>query len=315
MRILIAEDEAVQRCLLEQLLKNWGHEVVTAKDGTEAWSTLQGENPPNTVILDWMMPGMDGIALCQALRARIDRPYSYVLLLTSKDQKDDLVSAMEAGADDYLKKPFDTSELKARLLAGKRILDLQDQLVSASTHDALTGILNRGAIIDSLRRELARVQRQGTQLGLILVDIDHFKSVNDSLGHLAGDAVLRATARTIHLAVRDYDSVGRYGGEEFLVVLPGCDTENAKARAEQIRLTVSGTNVTPSLPRLVTVSMGVCATCEAVDPDRLLQAADEALYRAKRAGRNRVVVAAHAQWKTEDRASLAVLGEGPLRAH
>ena len=288
MRILVAEDEPTQRRLLEALLKKWGHEVVTASDGNATWSVLASENPPLLAIVDWMMPGMDGLSVCRNLRSQSDRPYVYVILVTAKDHKQDLVEAFEAGADDFMSKPFDAQELRARLQTGIRILHLQEQLVSASTHDSLTGVLNRGAIISVLERELARVGREGGSVGIIMADLDHFKRINDELGHLAGDTVLKEAAHRIVSALRAYDAVGRYGGEEFLMVLPGCDAQSATSRAEEIRLRVSENLATGYGEVVVTLSLGVSATDRVVECNKVLCAADEALYRAKQKGRNRV---------------------------
>src|SRR5262249_10467443 len=184
--------------------------------------------------------------ICRELREIPGRAYTYILVLTARDQKDDLVEALEAGADDYLAKPFHAQELKARLHAGERLIDLQEQLLQANqalqvraSHDALTGILNRGAVLEAMLSELARSRRDRKPVGVILADIDHFKSVNDTHGHTAGDIVLRQTAQAIRSVVRPYDFVGRYGGEEFLVIVPGCDLEQTKQKAEQVRRTVS----------------------------------------------------------------------------
>lgn len=294
MRILIAEDETIQRRLLESLLTGWGHEVVVATDGSQAWTMLQGENRPELTILDWMMPGMDGLRVCAELRKDLSQPYIYIVLLTARDRKQDLVQALEAGADDYLVKPCDAQELKARLKAGKRILDLQEQLVSANrtlqfqaTHDSLTGLLNRRAIVEILQKELARAQREREAVSVILVDIDHFKKINDTQGHPAGDAVLCQLSQIMTSSVRSYDSVGRYGGEEFLIVLPGCPSELATERAEQVRLRLGEPSSDPSKNR-ITVSMGVAAAHGPIKMEKLLSRADDALYRAKRNGRNRV---------------------------
>jgi diguanylate cyclase (GGDEF)-like protein len=296
MRILVAEDEAIQRRLLERLLTGWGHEVVTATDGREAWALLQGPNRPSLALLDWMMPAMDGLRICRELRKDAAQPYIYVVLLTAKDRKGDLVEAMEAGADDYLVKPFDAQELKVRLNAGNRILDLQEQLISANrslqfqaTHDPLTGIFNRGAIVGILQNELARGLRDRKPVSIILADIDHFKTINDTLGHSAGDTVLRRTAERMQTAVRTYDSVGRYGGEEFLIVLPGCALTMAGDRAEQLRLILG--EPSPNLSRQVTASMGVACSVGAANVEELLANADVALYEAKANGRNRVEIA------------------------
>jgi diguanylate cyclase (GGDEF)-like protein len=293
----MAEDEPIQRRVLQGLLEKWGHDVVVANDGEVAWSSLTGDNPPHLAILDWMMPGMDGLRICQELRAIPGRPYTYILVLTARDHKGDLVEALEAGADDYLTKPFDARELKARLHAGKRLLNLQDQLVRANqalqvraSHDALTGILNRGAILEILLNEFARSRRDRKPVGVILADIDHFKNVNDTQGHPTGDIVLRQTAQTIRSVIRSYDAVGRYGGEEFLIVIPGCDLSLSKQKAEQIRLAVSAAPVqtTGGGSVIVTLSLGVVSTCAPDNGQEVLEVADMALYRAKREGRNRV---------------------------
>lgn len=297
MRILVAEDEPTQLLLLRRLLTKWGHDVVVARDGEEAWFALTGDSPPNLAILDWIMPAMDGLRICQELRKLPGKEYIYILILTARDHKKDLVEALEAGADDYLTKPFDSQELKARLHAGKRILDLHEQLLQANrnlqfqaSHDALTGLLNRGAILQALFNEFARSRRERKPVGIILADVDHFKSINDIYGHTAGDVVLRHVGQTTCSVVRTYDSVGRYGGEEFLIVVPGCDAAAARKKAEEIRVTVSGEAIqtTGTLAIAVTVSMGVISVCAPTDYQEVVDAADVALYRAKREGRNRV---------------------------
>ena len=228
MKVLIADDDAVSRRLLHSTLARWSYEVVACANGTEAWEVLQKEDAPQLVILDWMMPGMDGVQLCRELRKRASQPYTYILLLTAKTQKEDIIAGMEAGADDYITKPFDAQELRVRVRAGQRILDLQTELIRAqsallvqATHDPLTGLFNRGAILKILEREIDRAHRQGSSVGVMLIDLDHFKNINDTLGHQAGDKVLQEAARLMLESTRSYDSIGRYGGEEFLVVAPG----------------------------------------------------------------------------------------------
>lgn len=286
MKILIADDEPVQRRVLESWLVKWGHEVVVAKDGAEAWSVLQADRPPLLAILDWMMPGMNGLQVCQELRKSPGRPYVYTLLLTSKNRKQDLVDGLEGGADDFLKKPFDSGELKARLETGMRILTLQADLVFASNHDALTGLLNRRAILETLHREFVRASREHSWVGVLVADLDHFKEINDTFGHLRGDAVLRRVAQIMQSNVRVYDSVGRYGGEEFLIVLPRCHLMIATERADQIRRAVNKQCSVEA--RAITLSLGVTADSGHSEMERVLHVADAALYRAKREGRNRV---------------------------
>jgi two-component system cell cycle response regulator len=297
MKILAAEDNPVFQSMLRSMLTKWGYEVILAGDGNQAWSALQEECPPRLAILDWMMPGLDGVEVCRRLRAANREPYVYVLLLTARTDSQDLVEGMEAGADDYLTKPFNATELRARLRAGRRIVELQEELMLArealreqATHDGLTGLLNRSAIMEVLHNEMARSQRGSQPLSILMVDLDHFKLVNDEFGHLAGDAVLREASARMRAVVRRYDSVGRYGGEEFLVVLPGCDSVAAAAEAERLRLSLSSTpfvflNGTCAL----TGSIGyVCSTnAPASGADSLIRLADDALYGAKDRGRNR----------------------------
>jgi two-component system cell cycle response regulator len=244
MRILIADDSVVSRHLLDATLRKWGYEVEVACDGNEAWQILQSENSPDMAILDWMMPGMTGPEVCRKVRenAKEKNIYTYILLLSSKSEREDLIEGMESGADDYLTKPFDQHELKVRLRPGTRIIELQHELISAreelrdqATKDFLTRIWNRSSILDIFQREMVRGAREKRPVGLVLADLDHFKAVNDTYGHFAGDAVLREFVRRMAASVRPYDSVGRYGGEEFLIVLPGCDESCTAKQAERMR--------------------------------------------------------------------------------
>jgi two-component system cell cycle response regulator len=295
MRVLAAEDNPVFQSMLRTMLTKWGYDALIARDGVEAWNVLQGGNAPRLAILDWMMPGIDGVEVCRRVRGANREPYRYILLLTARTDAQDLVEGMEAGADDYLTKPFNAHELRVRLRAGCRILDLQEQLLHArealrdqATHDGLTNLLNRSAIMEVLRNEIARAEREHQPLSLLMLDLDRFKNINDTYGHLNGDAVLREAAQRMRRAGRRYDSVGRYGGEEFLVVLPGCDLANARSQAERLRETVAATTFgSGSQPLRVTISVGVSCAHD-YDADTLICEADEALYRAKSAGRNRV---------------------------
>ncbi|HZQ23113.1 MAG TPA: diguanylate cyclase [Terriglobales bacterium] len=296
--ILVADDDRMFRRVLEKWLLNWDYSVTVVEDGEKAWAVMQDENPPTLLLLDWMMPGMDGIELCRSIRSRSLLRYPYILLLTSKDAKQDLLEALDAGADDYLTKPFDVDELKARLLVGKRILKLQEELIHArddlryqAMHDALTNIWNRGAILEFLHRELGRAARSGQSLGLLMVDIDHFKKVNDTYGHLVGDLVLRECARRLSQNVRSYDWAGRYGGEEFLIIAGDSTPDNIMKHAERLRSAIADEPiVTPDGPISVTISIGVAVDgpASSVKQESLLHACDTALYRAKERGRNRV---------------------------
>ena len=300
MKTLFAEDDPVSRRLVEKLLVQWGYEVVIAKDGEEAWWVLQREDAPRLAILDWMMPGMSGPQICREVRKRLGEPYVYILLLTAKSQKQDTVEGMEAGADDYLTKPFDPDELRVRLRAGRRILSLQEHILSMqdamrfpATHDPLTGLWNREAIVGMLRHKLAH-DRRDAPIGVILVDIDGFGHMNNTYGSQASDAVLREAARRLRSGIRLYDSVGRYGKSEFLVLVPACyssevvtEAENLRARIEREPVDVLGCTIA------VTVSIGVATTEEIKGADSLvlLEAAGEAVRRAKIRGRNQVELA------------------------
>jgi two-component system, cell cycle response regulator len=300
--ILIAEDDPVSRRVLESFLTKWGFEVIIATNGNDALAILEKHLSPRLALLDWMMPGMEGVQVCKRLRENVTRPYTYVLLLTARDGKEDLLKGLQMGADDYLTKPFDSQELRARLHVGERILELQDALIATrdtlhfqATHDLLTGISNRGVVLDTLQRERSRQMREGGMFGIVLVDLDHFKWVNDTHGHLAGDAVLQEVARRMAACVRPYDTVGRYGGEEFLIVVPNSDSTGTMKLAERIRQAIeSSPIVTPAGEIQMTASLGVGVNDAPipVEPQTLLHMVDEALYRAKRAGRNRSEFAA-----------------------
>jgi diguanylate cyclase (GGDEF)-like protein len=311
-KILVAEDDPVSRRLLEVTLSKWGYEVVTCADGQAAWDVLKVPDAPQLVILDWMMPRLDGLQVCKNVRNPDERsvePYVYIILLTAKSQKTDMVTGLEAGADDYLTKPFDAQELRMRLRAGRRILDLLDELVQAreimreqARKDSLTQLCTRATVLELLKHELDRSQRNSIDrdapVSVVLADLDHFKHINDTYGHLAGDAVLRETARRMRDAIRPYDSIGRYGGEEFLLVLSNCDTIGAAAIAERLLQAVrKDTIVLAEATVSVTLSAGVATSDVIQDPETLLGAADAALYRAKRGGRNRVEVATAADIK------------------
>jgi diguanylate cyclase (GGDEF)-like protein len=313
MQILIAEDDPVSRRLLEVTLSKWGYEVIACVDGQAAWEVLQQPDAPQLVILDWMMPRMDGLQVCKMVRdpaQRPSEPYVYIILLTAKSQKADMVTGLGAGADDYLTKPFDAQELRMRLRAGRRILDLLDELVRAreilreqARKDSLTQLCTRATVLEMLKHELDRSQRsvaQDTPVSVVLADLDHFKQINDTYGHLAGDVVLRETARRMRDAIRPYDSIGRYGGEEFLLVLSDCDTMGALALAQRLLHAVSKEAIVLAEgPVSITLSAGVATSGLVQDAETLVGAADAALYRAKRGGRNRVEVAIDDEMKVE----------------
>jgi diguanylate cyclase (GGDEF)-like protein len=294
---LIAEDDPVSRRVLETFLVRWGYEVVVAEDGIQALAILERQDFPRLAVLDWMMPGLEGTQVCERVRKVPNRAYVYILLLTARSQKEDILKGLDSGADDYLSKPFDAKELRARLHVGQRILSLQDHLIETreellyrATHDSLTGLANRGVIIEALDRECSRQLREGGTFGVVLADLDHFKYVNDQHGHLAGDAVLQEMARRMLASVRPYDIVGRYGGEEFLIVVPSSDARGTMGLAERIRKSIEERPVPTEVGEIqLTISLGVAATDPAIPltAQELLKVADDALYRAKDRGRNR----------------------------
>lgn len=295
MKVLIHTGED----LLKKNLTRWGYEVLSASDGNDALALLTQTDHPKLAILNYEMDGLCGADLCRRLRADSIDPYTYMILLMEKSQKDDLLEAFEQGADDYLVKPFDGYELRAKLLVAKRILGLQDHLICMrdelqvqATHDSLTGLWNRRASMDTLERELVRATRDNKNVGLMLADLDHFKQINDTYGHLAGDKVLQAVAAKLKSVLRSYDTIGRYGGEEFLVISPGCDEDAIVRRAQHLCAAITREPVvTPEGNIPVSLSLGVAVSSGSTPQDQFLKSADEALYRAKRAGRNRVELA------------------------
>lgn len=297
MKVLIADDDRITRMLVKSYLNKWGYESLEAEDGEQAWQILQEESP-HLVVMDWMMPKMDGPDLCRRLRALCgDDCYYYIILLTSRDSKEDIINGLNAGADDYITKPFMPQELEMRLRVGKRILELQQSLQESleaqryqAQHDPLTGFLNHVEILKTLEQELSRTERQGDRLTVMMGDLDHFKKVNDTFGHLAGDAVLVEVARRIRNDLRIYDAVGRYGGEEFLMVLPGCTPDEAELVADRILNSISSQPVLlrdSVIP--VTISLGLAfnKVNGHTDLNEIVQAADTAMYHAKQNGRNR----------------------------
>src|SRR5215210_1066949 len=232
MQILIADDDRVSSHLLQVTLASWGYEVAICTTGADAWHALQQNGAPQLAILDWEMPDLDGPEVCRRLRDRGTERYTYLILLTGRTDKKDLITGMNAGADDYLTKPFDAHELRVRLRAATRILDLQHELITSrealriqATRDPLTGLLNRRAIVETMTAELHRVRRESRPMGVAIADLDSFKWINDTYGHAVGDAVLVEAAQRMRTSLRRYDEIGRTGGEEFLILAPGCDLQ------------------------------------------------------------------------------------------
>jgi diguanylate cyclase (GGDEF)-like protein len=296
MKILIADDEPISRRLLEGTLARLGHEVIAVEDGTEAARRLLEPDGPRMAILDWMMPGRDGLAVCREVRTGTTS-YTYIILLTSRDRRTNMMEALDAEVDDFLTKPFDAVELHARLRSGERLLALQERLLQVqeelkhqATHDPLTGLWNRGRILEHLKREARRAEREKTPLVALLADLDHFKQINDNHGHIFGDAVLQQAGARMRAVIRDYEAIGRYGGEEFLLVLSRADANVGCQVAERLRAAVAAEPVRYSNVSVdVRVSVGLASTSAVgFDPTSLMNAADGALYRAKQQGRNQV---------------------------
>jgi len=300
--ILIAEDDPVSRRLLEKILMKAGNTVVSVDNGQKALALINEKFFP-IILTDWMMPEMDGLELCRAIRKNTYPGYVFIILLTAKDSKDDMIKGLGAGADDYLTKPFSHAELVARLNTGKRVLELEKSLKDAneeirilSITDPLTGTYNRGYLTERLPQEIKRAKRYSRALSIIICDIDHFKKVNDTYGHLVGDEVLKDFARCIRHSIRhDVDWMARYGGEEFLIVLPETEVNGATAMAERLRGELSR-RVTEAQDKQIsiTASFGVAGFSpntpdEMISPEALIRKADKYLYQAKRDGRNRAM--------------------------
>lgn len=309
MKLLVVDDEKIGRALLERWTREWGYEVLVVDSGEACLEALRADRTIQLVVLDWLMPGISGTDVCRQVRQEILDRYIYLILLTGKSETEDAVAGLEAGADDYVKKPCNPKELQVRLNAGRRVVDLERALTAArerlaheAAHDGLTGIMNRRAIMEELSRELLRGARSREPVSVVLADVDHFKRVNDTFGHGAGDEVLREVSHRIQRGLRNYDRAGRYGGEEFLVVLSGCGQEGACAVAERIRQTVEREPIFCGRePLTVTLSLGVACSDNEVSLERLVRAADLALYRSKKEGRNRVTGAVEADFVASSR--------------
>lgn len=297
MRILIAEDDFTSRVVLMAVLKKQGHEVVATIDGAEAWAVMQQQDSPKLAILDWVMPEMDGCEVVRRIRALPGDLPPYIIMLTSKDEKADVIAGLDAGADDYLSKPYDPGELRARIEVGQRMIEMRAALVESrealahlAAHDPLTGLLNRRAILDQLNRDLARVSRKGDAVAVGMCDIDHFKQMNDTYGHQVGDEVLRGLALILTDNLRKCDAVGRMGGEEFLVIAPVEEGTDCMSLFNRLCTHISENPITTKAGALsITISVGVARAVAGCTVDEVLDTADAALYRAKNQGRNRVV--------------------------
>jgi len=300
MKLLVADDSNVSRSMLSAITKSWGYEVILAEDGEQAWKIMQENDAPQLLLLDWEMPKMNGIEVCERVIAKNPETPPYIVLLTSRSSSEDIVEGLSKGANDYLSKPFDTAELQVRLQVGKRMVEMQDklndtlnELKELASHDSLTGLLNRRAIMEGLPKEIQRMKRQEQVLCIGMYDIDHFKQINDTHGHLVGDEVLKEVTKRMTSTLREIDLLGRYGGEEVLVITPVDSNNNGIMLYQRICDAVSAQEIKiKDLSISVTISGGMTAY-SADNNDQtiteLIARADEALYQAKDNGRNQVV--------------------------
>lgn len=294
MRVLVAEDDLTSRTILTAILQKWGYEVVPAVDGEQALKILQEPEAPRLVLLDWSMPGFSGVEVCSNLRENQAHDSIYIIILTAKSEKKNIVEGLNAGANDYIVKPYDNDELQARINVGRRMVEIQSELENAKSalihevmHDSLTGVYNRKAILDLLKKELPRTKRSGGVLGVAMCDLDHFKKINDIYGHQTGDDILKGFAKLVKGNLREYDLIGRYGGEEFLIIIPSCgETENKMDFGRLCKLVSDSKIKSRSGDMSVTVSIGVTQSDGKTSIDDILTKADNALYKAKGMGRN-----------------------------
>lgn len=301
MRLLLVDDDAVTLMMLNEVLTRWGYTVDTVNDGNEAWDSLNQPGHPHLLILDWMMPGLDGLEIVKRLRSRRDGHLYYIIILTSRDRTGDVATALDCGADDFIAKPYNPDELRARVNVGRRVTCLNEALAinlhkledanntisRLAATDELTGLYNRRYFNEQLQNSLSAARRHDHPLSLVLIDLDHFKQVNDSFGHGGGDQVLQKFSQLLQEMVRSEDTLARWGGEEFILLLPHTELEQATVLAERIRTALSQLCCSEA-PAVITASFGVASLQPDEDGSSLIKRTDEALYRAKQHGRNRV---------------------------
>jgi two-component system chemotaxis response regulator CheY len=310
-KVLIADDEPGSRLVLTATLQRLGHACVEAEDGEQAWRRF-AEERPDVVITDWQMPGLDGTELVRRVRSAPEVSYTYVLVLSGTAGDEAARQAMEAGADDVLAKPLDANDLGRKLIAAERVTALHRRLHADARHDPLTGIGNRLRLAEDLAAVCGRAERYGHQYCVAIVDVDRFKAYNDASGHRSGDEVLRAVAGALRETVRSGDTVYRYGGEEFVVLLPEQTLDGAARAAERLRAAVEALALSHPEGGSVTVSVGVAGHGDgSCSPDELFELADKALYEAKAAGRNRVHVREIETAETERPIRVLIADEDP----
>lgn len=294
LRALIACDERVTCGGLEQAFLDNGFDVLCVDDGPAALSALRNMAPPEIVVLDGLLRGIDGPSLAERLRQDKKLQHLFIVLLVPESDASGVRRARSVGADDVLNKPVQPDEVALRLELWRRFQELRKAAGNGASHDRVTGLYSHGLILEAAQHELDRAAREEMPLSVLLTDIDHLRQINDTYGHQMGDKVLAETARRLRVALRSYDLSGRYGGEEFLTVLPRCGRANALEVGERVRRAVMAEPfMIDRLKMDVTVSLGVATTIgdEQVPARKMIRAADHALYKAKREGRNRVEMA------------------------
>lgn len=307
MKVLVVEDDVTTRLLLSGALRKWGYDVVAVADGEDAWDEVK-KREARLVITDWEMPRLDGAGLCKRIRTQLGSQYTYVLLLTNYKDPDHIVQGLSAGADDFISKPFNPLELQARLAVGQRILSLQDdlleknrelerlnlQLARIAATDALTQLGNRRSFDDALQRVHALSLRHGRPYGVLMADLDHFKSINDRFGHAIGDKVLAEVAAAFRNATRSEDELFRYGGEEVVILTREQTLPGLASLCERLRVAAASVRISAADASPVKISVSIGAALhdgkERIDGPALVARADEALYTAKREGRDRFVL-------------------------
>lgn len=304
MKLLLADDDNVTLMMLQEVLTRWGYTVETTGDGATAWELLSRADHPHLLVLDWVMPEIDGLEIVKRLRERPDGHLYYIIILTSRDRTGDVSTALDRGADDFIAKPYNVDELRARINVGRRVTCLNEAL-SLNLHkleaanqtisrlaatDELTGLYNRRHFNEQLQTSLSAARRHNYPLSLVLIDLDHFKQVNDSFGHDGGDQVLKAFAGLLQDMVRTEDVIARWGGEEFIILLPHTNQDAAVRLADRIRIALSQLCCCAA-PTTFSASFGVASLQADEESNQLIKRADTALYCAKQQGRNRVEAA------------------------
>jgi|SRR5579884_1000215 len=285
LHVLIADDDPVSRLVVRSAVERLGHVATVVEDGAQALRTFERERP-GVLITDWRMPGLDGTALTKAIRERGHEGYTYVIVLTGEADDRAAREAMRAGADDLIVKPLDDAKLEHQLIAAQRVIDLHERLRADTRADALTGVANRRAMDEELSVLRLRALRYGHDLAAVLLDLDRFRDFNDRAGHPAGDELLKRVAAQLKVSLRGSDSLYRYGGEEFLALLPDQSTETATIAAERLCAAVRAMLVEHPAGGFVTISAGVAALHDGESAEQLLARATGALHAAKQAGRD-----------------------------